>query len=112
MISSYVSFAASFPASRLFVEALALIAPAGASGTPESKPIIGMPASIAVWIEPKLACVSSAAKHIAAGFCAIAASKYSICCAIADSLSGPWNVTSTPKSVPACIAPFSTAFQN
>ena len=74
--------------------------------------MIGMPASIADWMDEILALVSRAARQIAVGFLAIAVFKYSTCCAIADSLSGPWKVTSTPNSLAAFCVPSSTAFQN
>ena len=56
------------PAAWLSVEAVALIAPSGAPGTPESNPIIGIFLDCACLIASNSASVSNAAKAIAFGF--------------------------------------------
>ena len=73
------------PAAWLSVDAVALIAPSGAPGTPESNPIIGMFLDCACLIASNSASVSNAAKAIAFGFLLIALFNCYNCSAIAVS---------------------------
>ena len=105
-------FSAAFPpAAWLSVEAVALIAPSGAPGTPESNPIIGIFLLWACLIASNSASVSKAANAIAFGFLLIALFNCSNCSAIAVSFWGPTNVILAPNSSAAFEAPLLTAFQ-
>ena len=103
--------AALAPAAWLSVEAVALIAPSGAPGTPESKPINGIFLDCACLIASSSASVSRAASAIAFGFLLMALFNCSNCSAIAVSFCGPTKVILAPSSLAAFSAPLFTAFQ-
>ena len=99
------------PAAWLSVEAVALIAPSGAPGTPESNPMIGMFLLSAMLIASNSASVSKAAKAMALGFLLMALFNCSNCSAIAVSFCGPTKLILAPNSLAAFSAPLLTAFQ-
>src|SRR5512136_379073 len=80
--------------------------------TPESKPIIGMLASLAVCSSGAKALESTAARQIAAGCLSRAVWNISTCLSTIASVSGPSNVMSTFRSLAAFCAPNFTACQN
>lgn len=98
------------PAASLSVVAVARTAPVGSPGTPESKPITGMPAALALPSASSRDLGSQAASTIASGFWLMAAATCSTCWLTLLSASGPLVVRRTPRSAAAFSAPLKAAW--
>jgi hypothetical protein len=96
----------------LSVDALALMEPAGALGTPESKPTMGILRRTASCSWSSTALVSRAARAIAAGFLERAFWSILTCSWMSASEGGPSNVISTPYCAAAASEPALTVCQN